>query len=140
MFANAVDAGLVLQAFVTAARGLGLGSADQRGAQPVEAQRLLELPAGVFRWRACVRYRARRAGSACGRRVTVHVDRYDDATCAAGGLAAGAGAPRHAQESRRWSGASAAEPYGWSEDKARQFRARAPQLGPHIRRHGFGLA
>jgi len=33
------------------------------------------------------------------------------------------------------------EPYGWSEDKARQYSTpERPNFGPFIRGHGFGLA
>ena len=34
-----------------------------------------------------------------------------------------------------------AEPYGWSEDKARQYSVpERHNFGPFIRGHGFGLA
>jgi nitroreductase len=151
MFMNAaVDAALVLQAFVTAAEGLGLGCC------PISVVRnhieklseLLELPPGVFPVAGmCVGYPSQ-AGWISMRlppSVTVHVDRYDDSDLPAK-LADydRRREARHAtpKESQRFvERFGHAEPYGWSEDKARQYSVpERHNFGPHIRRHGFGLA
>ena len=77
--------------------------------------------------------------------VTVHTDRYDD-----GDLPAQLEAydrrreARHAtpRESQRFADRFGyAEPYGWSEDKARQYSVpERHNFGPFVRGHGFGLA
>jgi nitroreductase/FMN reductase [NAD(P)H] len=151
MFMNAaVDAGLVLQAFVTAAEGLGLGCC------PISVVRnhveklseLLELPAGVFPVAGmCVGYPSQPGwiSMRLPPSVTVHVDRYDDSDLPAQ-LADydRRREARHAtpKESQRFvERFGHAEPYGWSEDKARQYSVpERHNFGPHIRRHGFGLA
>ncbi len=151
MFMNAaVDAGLVLQSFITAAEGLGLGCC------PISVVRnhveklseLLDLPSGVFPVAGmCVGYPSQ-AGWISMRlppSVTVHVDRYDDSDLPAK-LADydRRREARHAtpKESQRFvERFGHADPYGWSEDKARQYSVpERHNFGPHIRRHGFGLA
>ena len=151
MFMNAaVDAGLVLQSFIAAAGALGLGCC------PISVVRnhverlseLLELPAGVFPVAGlCVGYPSQ-AGWTSLRlppRVTVHTDRYDDRDLPAE-LAAydGRREARHRtpRESQRFADRYGyAEPYGWSEDKARQYSVpERHNFGPFIRRHGFTLA
>ena len=151
MFMNAaVDAGLVLQAFVTAAEGLGLGCC------PISVVRnhveklseLLELPSGVFPVAGmCVGYPSQ-AGWISMRlppSVTVHVDRYDDSNLPAQledydrRREARHATPKESQRFVDRFGHQ--EPYGWSEDKARQYSVpERHNFGPHIRRHGFGLA
>ena len=151
MFMNAaVDAGMVLQSFVTGAEALGLGCC------PISVVRnhveklseLLEMPAGVFPVAGlCVGYPSQ-AGWISMRLppgLTVHTDGYDD-----GNLEKEIESydrrreARHAtpRESQRFADRYGhAEPYGWSEDKARQYSVpERHNFGPFIRRHGFGLA
>jgi nitroreductase len=151
MFMNAaVDAGLVMQNFITAAEASGLGcvpiSVVRNHIEKLHA--LLEIPPGVFAVAGlCVGYPAQ-PGFISMRlppAVTVHTDRYDD-----GAL------PRQLalyDERREAHFATpddkqrfverfgVAKPYGWSEDKARQYSvAERHNFGPYIRSHGFTLA
>ena len=151
MFMNAaVDAGLVLQAFVTAAEGLGLGccpiSVVRNHIEKLAA--LLALPPGVFPVAGlCVGYPSQPGWTSMRLppAVTVHTDRYDDSDLPAQ-LADydRRREARHAtpKESQRFVDRFGhQEPYGWSEDKARQYSVpERHNFGPHIRRHGFGLA
>jgi FMN reductase [NAD(P)H] len=151
MFLNAaVDAGLVLQNFITAAGALGLGCC------PISLVRnhveklaeLLELPECVFPVAGlCVGYPSQ-AGWTSMRlppAVTVHTDRYDDRDLPAQlesydrRREARHATPRESQRFvDRW---GYTEPYGWSEDKARQYSIpERHNVGPFIRRHGFTLA
>ncbi|HEY7653108.1 MAG TPA: nitroreductase family protein [Methylomirabilota bacterium] len=151
MFMNAaVDAGLVLQAFIIAAEALGLGccpiSVVRNHVEKLAA--LLELPPGVFPVAGlCVGY-PREPGWTSMRlppAVTIHTDRYED-----GDLPAQLDAydrrreARHVtpKESQRFADRYGyALPYGWSEDKARQYSVpERHNFGPFIRRHGFTLA
>jgi nitroreductase/FMN reductase [NAD(P)H] len=151
MFMNAaVDTGLVLQNFITAAEALGLGCC------PISVVRnhveklagLLELPSGVFPVAGlCVGYPSQPGwiSMRLPPAVTVHTDRYDD-----GDLPAELEAydrrreARHAtpRESQRFADRFGyAEPYGWSEDKARQYSVpERHSFGPFVRGQGFGLA
>ncbi len=151
MFMNAaVDAGLVLQAFITAAEALGLGCC------PISVVRnhveklvdLLELPPGVFPVAGlCVGYPLQ-PGFISLRlppAITVHTDRYDDRDLPAQLAAYDVRREtRHAtpKESQRdVERFGYALRYGWSEDKARQYSTpQRHNFGPFIRRHGFGLA
>ena len=151
MFMNAaVDAGLVLQGFITAAAALGLGCC------PISVVRnhveklaeLLALPAGVFPVAGlCVGYpsqtgwRSMRLPPA----VTVHTDRYDDHDLPAQLEAYDRRREaRHAtpRENQRYVDRYGyTEPYGWSEDKARQYSVpERHNFGPFVRRQGFALA
>jgi nitroreductase len=151
MFMNAaVDAGLVLHGFITAAESLGLGCC------PISVVRnhveklseLLELPAGVFPVAGLTVGYPSQPGWISLRlppALTVHTDRYDDAD-----LPAELDAYDRRREARHATPPSGqrfverfgvAEPYGWSEDKARQYSVpERHNFGPFIRRHGFGLA
>jgi nitroreductase/FMN reductase [NAD(P)H] len=151
MFMNAaVDAGLVLQSFITAAEALGLGCC------PISVVRnhveklseLLELPAGVFPVAGLTVGYPSQAGWISMRlppALTVHTDRYDDSD-----LPAQLEAYDRRREARHATPPSSqravdrfgvADPYGWSEDKARQYSVpERHNFGPFIRRHGFGLA
>jgi nitroreductase len=151
MFMNAaVDAGLVLQGFVTAAEAMGLGCC------PISVVRnhveklseLLELPAAVFPVAGLTVGYPSQAGWISMRlppAITVHTDRYDD-----GDLSAQLEAYDRRRESRHVTPRASqryvdrfgyTEPYGWSEDKARQYSVpERHNFGPFIRRHGFGLA
>ena len=151
MFMNAaVDAGLVLHGFITAAEALGLGCC------PISVVRnhveklseLLELPAGVFPVAGLTVGYPSQPGWISLRlppALTVHTDRYNDAD-----LPAELDAYDRRREGRHATPPSGqrfverfgvAEPYGWSEDKARQYSVpERHNFGPFIRRHGFGLA
>jgi nitroreductase len=151
MFMNAaVDAGLVLQNFITAAEALGLGCC------PISVVRnhveklaeLLELPAGVFPVAGlCAGYPLQRGwiSTRLPTAVTVHTDHYDDRDLPAQLEAydrrreARHATPRESQRYVERFGHT--EPYGWSEDKARQYSVpERHNFGPFIRGHGFGLA
>ena len=151
MFMNAaVDAGLVLQGFVTAAEAMGLGCC------PISVVRnhveklaeMLELPTGVFPVAGLTVGYPSQAGWTSMRlppALTVHTDRYDDAN-----LAREINAYDRRREARHATPPASqrfvdrfgvSEPYGWSEDKARQYSVpERHNFGPFIRRHGFGLA
>jgi nitroreductase/FMN reductase [NAD(P)H] len=151
MFMNAaVDAGLVLQAFITGAEALGLGCC------PISVVRnhveklseLLALPPGVFPVAGmCVGYPSQPGWISIRLppAVTVHVDRYDDADLPAQledydrRREARHATPKESQRFVERFGHQ--DPYGWSEDKARQYSVpERHNFGPHIRSHGFGLA
>jgi nitroreductase len=151
MFMNAaVDAGLVLQSFITAAEALGLGCC------PISVVRnhveklseLLELPAGVFPVAGLSVGYPSQPGWISMRlppALTVHTDRYDDSD-----LAAQLEAYDRRREARHATPPASqrlvdryglTEPYGWSEDKARQYSVpERHNFGVFIRRHGFRLA
>jgi FMN reductase [NAD(P)H] len=151
MFMNAaVEAGLVLQNFIIAAEAVELGCC------PISVVRnhveklaeLLELPPAVFPVAGlCVGYPTQPGwiNTRLPPAVSVHTDRYDD-----GDLPAQLEAydrrreERHAtpgQNQRYVDRFGYTEPYGWSEDKARQYSVpERHNFGPFIRRHGFGLA
>ena len=151
MFMNAaVDAGLVMQNFITAGAAMGLGSC------PISVVRnhveklaeLLELPEGVFPVAGLtVGYPAQRGYTSMRLppSVTVHTDRYDDADLPARlddydrRREARFATSRDKQRYPELWGYT--EPYGWSEDKARQYSVHERHnFGPFIRRHGFALA
>jgi nitroreductase/FMN reductase [NAD(P)H] len=151
MFMNAaVDAGLVLQGFVTAAEALGLGCC------PISVVRdhvdklaeLFELPPGVFPVAGMTAGYPAQAGWISLRlppAVTVHRDRYDDGAMPA--LVADYDRRREARhptppdKQRHADRYGLTEPYGWSEDKARQYSVpQRHDFGPFIRRHGFALS
>ncbi len=150
MFMNAaVDAGIVLQAFITAAESIGLGCC------PISLIRnrverlgeLLALPAGVFPVAGlCVGHPAG-AGRLSLRlppSITVHTDRYDDsrfdAELAAYDARRAKAEPPEPGKQRyveRW---GLADPYTWSEDKARQYSVpERHSFGPYVRGQGFTL-
>ena len=151
MFMNAaVDAGIVLQAFLTAAESAGLGccpiSLVRDRAR--ELAQLLELPQWVFPVAGlCVGYPAK-TGAISMRlplAMTVHTDRYDDSGFD-GQLdaydrrreAARPTAPEKQRDAARF---GTVEPYGWSEDKARQYAVpHRADFGAFVRAQGFGLA
>src|SRR5881409_2291617 len=151
MFMNAeVDAGVVLQGFITAAAALGLGCC------PISVVRnhveklaeLLALPAGVFPVAGlCVGYPSQTGWSSMRLppALTVHTDHYDDHDLPAQLEAYDRRREaRHAtpRESQRYVDRYGyTEPYGWSEDKARQYSVpERHNFGPFVRRQGFALA
>jgi nitroreductase len=151
MFMNAaVDAGLVLQAFITAAEALGLGccpiSVVRNHVEKLAA--LLELPAGVFPVAGlCAGYPLQPGWISLRLppAITVHTDRYDDRDLPAQledydrRREARHATPKESQRYVERFGYT--EPYGWSEDKARQYSTpERHNFGPFIRGHGFGLA
>jgi nitroreductase/FMN reductase [NAD(P)H] len=150
MFMNAaVDAALVMQSFITAGEAMGLGSC------PISVVRnhieklteLLELPEAVFPVAGLtVGYPAQRGYTSMRLppSLTVHTDRYDDTDLPAKlddydrRREARFATPRDKQRYPDLWGYT--EPYGWSEDKARQYSVpERHNFGPFIRRHGFGL-
>jgi nitroreductase/FMN reductase [NAD(P)H] len=151
MFMNAaVDTALVMQNFITAAEALGLGacpiSVVRNHVEKLAA--LLELPAGVFPVAGLTAgYPAQRGWTSMRLppSVTVHTDRYDDSDLPARledydrRREARFATPRGNQRFvDRW---GYCEPYGWSEDKARQYSVpERHNFGPFIRGHGFALA
>ncbi|HEX7785607.1 MAG TPA: nitroreductase family protein, partial [Methylomirabilota bacterium] len=137
-------------AFIVAAEALGLGccpiSVVRNHVEKLAA--LLELPPGVFPVAGlCVGYPSQPGWSSMRLppAVTVHTDRYDDAD-----LPAQLEAYDRRREARHATPKASqryvdryghAEPYGWSEDKARQYSVpERHNFGPFIRRHGFTLA
>jgi len=150
MFMNAaVDAGMVLQSFITAAEALGLGCC------PISVVRnhveklaeLLALPPGVFPVAGCCVGYPSQPGWISMRlppALTVHTNRYDDSELPArmedydGRREARHKTPRESQRFADRYGYT--EPYGWSEDKARQYSVpERHNFGPFIRNHGFAL-
>jgi nitroreductase len=142
MFMNAaVDAGLVLQSFVTGAISVVRNHVEK-------LSEVLALPAGVFPVAGLTVGYPSQPGWISMRlppAITVHTDRYDDRDLATQLDAydrrreARHATPRASQRYAERFGYS--EPYGWSEDKARQYSVpERHNFGPFIRRHGFGLA
>ncbi|PWJ21789.1 nitroreductase family protein [Jannaschia seohaensis] len=146
-FNAAVDAGIALAGFVTAAEAMGLGccpiSAVRNEAAAVSE--LLGLPDHVFPvaglaigWPAAPPEIAMRLPLG----ATVHRDRYREgdlrAEIAAYDTARAAHQPYTAQRFPDRFGAS--DTYGWSEDKARQYSApERADFGAFIRAKGFKL-
>lgn len=143
----AVDAGIVMMNFISAAEAAGLGtcpiSAIRNAIDTVSHE--LELPEGVFPIAGlCVGYPAS-PGHISPRlplEVTVHTDRYDETR-----LRENIDAydhRRHANhpygKQRRTASFGTAAFYGWSEDKARQYaEPERADFGDYIRRQGFSL-
>ncbi len=143
----AVDAGIVMTNFINAAEAAGLGtcpiSAIRNAVDTVSNE--LGLPEGVFPIAGlCVGYPAA-AGHISPRlplEVTVHTDRYDETRLREHVDAYDQ--RRHANhpygKQRRIKQFGAAEFYGWSEDKARQYaEPERADFGDYIRRQGFSL-
>jgi nitroreductase/FMN reductase [NAD(P)H] len=151
MFMNAaVDTALVLQGFITAAEALGLGccpiSVVRDHVEKLSA--MLELPAGVFPvCGLCVGYPSTPGwiSMRLPPAITVHTDRYDDSDLP----------ERLADYDRRREGRfptppdkqrdvtrfGVGAPYGWSEDKTRQYSVpQRHSFGPYVRGQGFALA
>ena len=146
-FNAAVDAGIALSAFVLAAEAAGLGcaciSAIRNHAEEVSS--LLGLPDHVFPvaglglgWPARAPYTSLRLPLS----ATVHRDRFSEAgikdAVEAYDRRRHGVAPIRAQ--RATSEFGAAEFYGWSEDKARQYaHPERADWGAFVRRKGFSL-
>lgn len=150
MFMNAaVDAGLVMQAFITAAESVGLGCCPLSliRNQVEDLGRLLQLPAGVFPVAGLAVGHPAGEGRHSMRlppAAIVHVDRYDasgfDAELAAYDarrLVAEPPPPGKQRYAERWGMAPA---YTWSEDKARQYSVpERHNFGDYVRAQGFAL-
>lgn len=143
----AVDAGIMMMNFISAAEAAGLGtcpiSAIRNAIDTVSRE--LELPEGVFPIAGlCVGYPAS-PGHISPRlplEVTVHTDRYDETRLQEHVDAYDR--RRHANhpygKQRRTALFGTAEFYGWSEDKARQYaEPERADFGAYIRRQGFSL-
>lgn len=143
----AVDAGLVMMNFITAAEAAGLGtcpiSAIRNAIDIVSNE--LGLPEGVFPVAGlCVGYPAA-PGHISPRlplEVTVHTDRYDESRLEQ--QVDGYDRRRHDHhpyaKQRRLKRFGEADFYGWSEDKARQYaEPERSDFGDYIRRQGFSL-
>ena len=146
-FNAAVDAGIALSAFVTAAEAVGLGccpiSAIRNEAQA--ASDLLGLPDHVFPVAGLAVGYPSAAPIVAMRlpiKATVHTDRFSEAGFAEAvdgyDRAREASQPYVAQRSEALHGR--AERYGWSEDKARQYGLpERAGFGAYVRRKGFKL-
>lgn len=150
MFMNAaVDAGLVLQAFVTAAESVGLGccplSLVRDRARELAA--LLELPQHVFPVAGLTVGYPARPGEISMRlplAATVHIDRYDDrafdAQLEAYDRRREAARPTPREKQRDAQRFGSVERYSWSEDKARQYAVpQRVDFGAFVRAQGFAL-
>jgi FMN reductase [NAD(P)H] len=150
MFMNAaVDAGIVLQAFVTAAESVGLGCCPLSLVRDRarELARLLELPQWVFPVAGLTLGHPAAPGALSMRlplSVTVHRDRYDDrgfeAALAAYDRRREAARPTPRAKQRDPERFGTVETYGWSEDKARQYATpQRADFGAFVRAQGFAL-
>ncbi len=143
----AVDAGIVMMHFISAAEAAGLGtcpiSAIRNAVDTVSAE--LALPQGVFPVAGlCVGYPS--SGGHISPRlpleVTVHTDRYDESMLRE--QVDGYDRRRHDNhpyaKQRRTKSFGESAFYGWSEDKARQYaEPERADFGDYIRRQGFSL-
>lgn len=143
----AVDAGIVLANFISAAESAGLGtcpiSAIRNAIDTVSNE--LGLPQGVFPVAGlCVGHPAS-PGHISPRLpldVTVHTDRYDETRLRENVDAYDLRRHKHHPygKQRRTGLFGEAEFYGWSEDKARQYaEPERTDFGAYIRRQGFSL-
>ena len=145
---SAVDAGIVLAGFIHAAEAAGLGccpiSAVRNHARAVSD--LLELPDWVFPVAGlCVGYPSEPGmiTSRLALDVTVHNDRFDESGIAAriDAYDRRRNARQQYKKQRDVERFGAAEFYGWSEDKARQYaKSERADFGAFIRGKKFNLA
>ena len=150
MFMNAaVDAGIVLQAFVAAAESAGLGCCPLslvRDHASALAE-MLELPQWVFPVAGLTVGYPAKPGAVSLRlppSVTVHTDRYDDSGFVVALEAydrrreAARPTPREKQRDAKRFGT--VERYSWSEDKARQYAVpHRVDFTAFVRTQGFAL-
>jgi nitroreductase/FMN reductase [NAD(P)H] len=146
-FNAAVEAGIVLSAYVAAAEAVGLTTTPISAIRnhPEDVARLLTLPPHVFPVAGlCIGYPAH-PGSISPRlplTATVHTDRHDDAALDAqiAEYDARRNLTRPFQSRRRDDLFGAETPYGWSEDKARQYALpERAGWGAFVRKIGFKL-
>ena len=148
-FNAAVDAGIALSAFITAAEHMGLGccpvSAIRNEAEAVSD--LLGLPDHVFPVAGLAFGYRRQATPKISMRLplsaTVHTDRYSETDIEAKiteyDQRREAAQPYASQTASDVFGV--ADDYGWSEDKSRQYALPERQdFGDFIRRKGFDLS
>lgn len=150
MFMNAaLDAGIVMQAFITAAESQNLGCC------PISLIRnhveklgeLLALPQGVFPVAGLAVGHPDGQGKFSMRlppAITVHTDRYDgsdfDAELAAYDARRAAAEPPVPGKQRFADIWGLVDAYTWSEDKARQYSVpERHSFGPYVRAQGFAL-
>lgn len=146
-FNPAVDAGIAMQAFVTAAEATGLGCCPISGIRNdcTVINELLELPEYVFPvvglgvgWPAAAGHMSVRLPLA----ATVHVDRFDDADIEGHVTTYDDRryAIHHPDTQRQEERFGQAEKYTWSEDKARQYASpERADFGAYIKSKGFML-
>ena len=146
-FNAAVDAGIVLATFCTAADRAGLGSCPVSAIRnhATEVSEILRLPNHVFPvaglgvgWPAFEGVMSPRLGLD----VTVHHDRYDETALqervAAYDVRRAQIQPYRTQRQTERFGQS--DTYGWSEDKARQYSVpERANFGAFVRKIGFKL-
>ncbi len=143
----AVDAGIVMMAFIEAAAAVGLGCCPISAVRnrPRKLDTLLKLPAWVFPVVGlCVGYPASE-GHISHRLpldVSVHTDTFDESDLEtridAYDRRRAAAQPISKQKQTDRFGES--EFYGWSEDKARQYSVpQRSDFGAYIRAKGFNL-
>jgi len=146
-FNAAVDAGIALATFVTAAEAAGLGCCpiSQIRNHCTAVSQILELPPHVFPVAGMTLGWPTRAGQISLRlplEVTLHTDRFDESDLAqridAYDRRRSALQPYARQRYEKEFGH--AEPYGWSEDKARQYsKPERADFGAFVRAKGFDL-
>ena len=146
-FNTAVDAGIALATFVTAAEAAGLGccpiSIIRNRAR--EVAELLELPGWVFPLAGLTLGWPADEGELSQRlplSATVHTDRYDETGLeqAVDDYDRARHAVRPFARQRLTEAYGEQDFYGWSEDKARQFsRPQRADFGAYIRDIGFKL-
>ncbi len=146
-FNAAVDAGIVLATFVAAAESIGLGTCPISAIRnyPDEVAKVLALPQFVFPVAGlCIGW-PKQAGTLSPRLrlgATVHIDTHDDATLDAdiAEYDSRRNAAKPFDARRRDDLFGADTPYGWSEDKARQYAQPERQgWGRFVRERGFRL-
>jgi nitroreductase/FMN reductase [NAD(P)H] len=146
-FNAAVDGAIVLASFVAAAEAVGLGCCpiSQIRNQARLVSDVLELPQHVFPIAGLAVGWPAREGEISLRLpldVRVHVDRFDETGIAARIDAydrrrAAVQPYRRQRDEARF---GRAEPYGWSEDKARQYaEPQRGDFGAYVRAQGFNL-
>lgn len=146
-FNASLDAGIALSAFVLAAEAVGLGccpvSAIRNEAEKVSE--LLALPDHVFPVAGLGLGWPSDDGAISPRlplEVTIHTDRFDDATSRESIEAYDRRRAEHQPIARQKfvEDFGEVEAYGWSEDKARQYsRPERAHFGGFIRAKGFDL-
>jgi nitroreductase len=146
-FNAAVDAAIVLQAFITAAEAAGLGccpvSAIRNHAQTVSD--MLALPDHVFPVAGLGLGWPANAGTVHARlplAATLHTDRFSEAGLreTVDGYDRRREALQPYARQRFTEDFGTQDPYGWSEDKARQYsRPERADFGAFVRRKGFNL-
>ena len=146
-FNPAVDAGIAMQAFVTAAESIGLGCCPISGIRNdcSLVDEVLELPSYVFPvvglgvgWPSAQGHMSVRLPLA----TTVHVDTFDDSEVEQliTDYDNRRWAIHHPDTQRQEERFGRAEKYTWSEDKARQYASpERADFGTYVKSKGFQL-